>query len=250
MTNERIAQNFKNTINHSISYSFNHNTTTMLKKQYQKNKPVCKVTFTLPVDAIEAKDVRVLGEFNDWNWENGLKMKTTKGQFTATAELATGRQYQFRYMAANGTWTNDHAADTYLPTPFGVENSVVFVEEVSDVPAAKKKTAKKAAEKKTAKPAAAKKTVAKKTTAKKDDLKKIEGIGPKINTLLNEAGIVTFKDLATAKVTKLEGVLKAAGPRFKMHKPATWSEQAQLAADGKWDVLKKLQDELKGGKRK
>ena len=32
--------------------------------------------------------------------------------------------------------------------------------------------------------------------------------------------------------------------------PETWPQQAQLAADGKWDELKALQDELDGGKAK
>lgn len=35
---------------------------------------------------------------------------------------------------------------------------------------------------------------------------------------------------------------------FGAHDPSTWVEQAQLAADGKWDELKKWQDELDGGK--
>ncbi|HBY69766.1 MAG TPA: 50S ribosomal protein L21, partial [Flavobacteriaceae bacterium] len=29
----------------------------------------------------------------------------------------------------------------------------------------------------------------------------------------------------------------------------TWPQQAQLAADGKWDELEKLQDELDGGRK-
>jgi len=37
--------------------------------------------------------------------------------------------------------------------------------------------------------------------------------------------------------------------RYKMHDPTTWPKQAKLAADGKWDELKKLQDELDGGKK-
>jgi len=228
----------------------------MLKKQYQKNS--CKVTFTLPTEAIEAKDVRVLGEFNNWNWENGIKMKAVKGEFKAVAELPAG-QHQFRYMAANGAWENDFAADAYIATPFNVDNSVVFVDEVSDVPAkktaTKKVVAKKAPAKKAAKPVAkkatAKKTVAKKAVkAKKDNLTKIEGIGPKIASLLIADGIVTFADLSKAKLTQLETVLRNAGPRFKMHKPTTWAEQAKLAAKGNWAELKKLQDVLDGGKRK
>ncbi len=53
----------------------------MIKKQYLKSKPLCKVTFTLPKEAAaEAKEVRVLGEFNEWNWENGVPMKASKNE--------------------------------------------------------------------------------------------------------------------------------------------------------------------------
>ncbi len=83
---------------------------------------------------------------------------------------------------------------------------------------------------------------------KGDDLKKIEGIGPKIAELLIADGIVTFSDLANASVERVQGVLSAAGSAFNRHDPGTWGQQAQLAADGKWDELKELQDRLNGGK--
>ena len=81
-----------------------------------------------------------------------------------------------------------------------------------------------------------------------DSYKKIEGIGPKIEELLHTAGLATFADLASAPVEKLKGILAEAGSRYTMHDPTTWPQQSQLAADGKWDELKKLQDELDGGK--
>ncbi len=231
----------------------------MIKKQYSKNKPVCKVTFSLPKEAAyDANEVRVLGDFNDWNWEIAPSMKATKTEFKATLELATGKQYQFRYMIDQGRWENDWDADDYITSPFtGIENSVVVVESVDVKPAAAKKApAKKApAKKAVAKKAPVKKAVAKKAPAAKatkpakDDLKKIEGVGPKIETLLNEASILTFADLSKAKAKVLKDVLTAAGPRFKMHDPATWAKQAKLAAANKWDELAKLQDELKGGKK-
>ena len=77
----------------------------------------------------------------------------------------------------------------------------------------------------------------------------IEGIGPKIQTLLNKAGIKTFADLGKTKVAVLRTILKDAGSRFAMHDPSTWSRQAKLAAKGNWDKLKTLQDELKGGRK-
>jgi len=81
----------------------------------------------------------------------------------------------------------------------------------------------------------------------KDDLTKVEGIGPKIQGLLNDAGIYTFKQLSETALEKLKQILEDAGPRFRMHKPLTWAQQAKLAAEGKWEELNKWQDELKGG---
>ena len=81
-----------------------------------------------------------------------------------------------------------------------------------------------------------------------DDLTKIEGIGPKIASLLNDAGIMTFANLAATDASKVKEILAAAGSRFTMHDPTTWGDQAQLAAEGKWEQLQKWQDILDGGK--
>ncbi|MBQ0787998.1 MAG: 50S ribosomal protein L21 [Oceanihabitans sp.] len=106
--------------------------------------------------------------------------------------------------------------------------------------------AKKAAPaKKAAAPKAEAKPAAKKATGKADDLKKVEGIGPKIAETLVEAGIATFADLAKTDAAKISEII--AGVRGS-HVTDTWPAQAKLAADGKWDELKKWQDELDGGK--
>jgi len=82
----------------------------------------------------------------------------------------------------------------------------------------------------------------------KEDLKKVEGIGPKIAELLNNAGINTFSQLGATEVDRLKEILAEAGSRYAAHNPSTWPKQAQMAADGKWDELKAWQDELDGGK--
>ena len=89
------------------------------------------------------------------------------------------------------------------------------------------------------------KAPAKKATGKADDLKKIEGIGPKIAETLTAAGVATFAELAKTKPAKISEII--AGVRGN-HVPDTWPKQAKLAADGKWDELKTLQDKLDGGK--
>jgi large subunit ribosomal protein L27 len=96
-------------------------------------------------------------------------------------------------------------------------------------------------------PATAKTKGAKAATGK-DNLKIVEGIGPKIESLLNETGITTFAQLSETPADKIREILEAAGSRYKVHDPTTWPQQAGLAAEGKMDELKALQDELKGGK--
>lgn len=85
-------------------------------------------------------------------------------------------------------------------------------------------------------------------TTSGDDLKTIEGIGPKIAELLNNAGITTFAQLADSDDDTVQQVLRDAGPSFNRHDATTWNEQSALARDGKWDELKEMQDRLKGGR--
>lgn len=214
-----------------------------LKKEYSKSKSTCKVTFSLPSEAVNGgKKVLVVGTFNDWNVETGVRMKKNKDVYKASLELPIGKDYEFRYLIDQDHWTNDWNADAYVPTPYGVENGVVFLPVVEETVAKVKVAAPK---KKAAAPKAKRST--KKSTGK-DNLKKIEGIGPKIEKLLQEAGILTFADLSKAPQSTLKDVLKAAGNRFKMHDPTTWPKQAALAAADKWEELATLQDELKGGR--
>ena len=105
--------------------------------------------------------------------------------------------------------------------------------------------AKKAAPVKKAEPKTEAKPAAKKAKGKADDLKKVEGIGPKIAETLAAAGIATFAELAKTEASKISEII--ADVRGN-HVTDTWPAQAQLAADGKWDELKKWQDELDGGK--
>jgi large subunit ribosomal protein L21 len=114
--------------------------------------------------------------------------------------------------------------------------------------AAPKKETKKAeptVEVKAAAPKAEK--AAKKETSKADDLKKIEGAGPKAAEALVNAGYDTFAKVAEAKPEELSTILTEASSRLAHIVTDTWPKQAKLAADGKWDELKELQDRLDGG---
>lgn len=85
-------------------------------------------------------------------------------------------------------------------------------------------------------------------TPKPDDLKRIEGIGPKIEEILRASGIGSFAALAAATPESLRKILASAGERFRMHDPSTWPDQARLAVDGRWAELEEYQDLLVGGR--
>ncbi len=92
------------------------------------------------------------------------------------------------------------------------------------------------------------KEIVKSDEPKTDELDIIEGIGPKIAMLLYDAGIFTFRDLATTPVYKIEEILESAGPQFARHDPTTWTQQAKLAAEGRWEDLEALKGFLIRGK--
>ncbi len=83
------------------------------------------------------------------------------------------------------------------------------------------------------------------TAAGSQKLTVIEGIGPKIATALDAAGISNVAELSQVSVDNLRGILKDHGLSAD---PATWPKQAALAAAGDSDVLKAYQDKLEGGR--
>ncbi|NDJ52980.1 MAG: DUF4332 domain-containing protein [Chloroflexi bacterium] len=80
-----------------------------------------------------------------------------------------------------------------------------------------------------------------------DDLTRIEGIGPKLASILKDAGVLTFAQLAERQSDELTKLVKAAGFGAPFN-AESWPEQAQLAAAGQWDDLQDLQDQLQGGR--
>ncbi len=87
-------------------------------------------------------------------------------------------------------------------------------------------------------------------TIKKDDLTIVEGIGPKIQELFHNFDVKTWKALSETSVERCQEVLDSGGPRFRIHTPDTWPNQARMASEGRWAELKKWQDEHDHGKQK
>lgn len=204
-----------------------------------------KITFTLPAgNIIGAEGCVLLGEFNNWNPEDGIHLqKQADGSMTAEVELVTGKDYQYRYLLNNGCWVNDDGEKVIADMMgYPVENCIVRIAEIivaendQQITTAKPKVVK------------AKKVTAAKPVIEKEDLTKVEGIGKKIEALLYKNKIYNYRQLSKTTIKTLKEILEAGGAKFSMHNPGTWPKQAKLAADGKWEELDLLQQQLKGGK--
>jgi predicted flap endonuclease-1-like 5' DNA nuclease len=81
-----------------------------------------------------------------------------------------------------------------------------------------------------------------------EDLKIIEGIGPKIEELLNKHGINNYSTLANMNPIRIAAILRSAGPRYQIHDPSSWPQQATLAEEGDWEGLKEIKIRLISGR--
>lgn len=100
-----------------------------ITKQFLKSKPECKITLTLPADfAPEAKEISVLGDFNDWDSQANKMKKAKDGSFKTSITLEVGKEYAFRYLIDGVIWENETEADKFAPSGVSYdENSVVVL---------------------------------------------------------------------------------------------------------------------------
>jgi 1,4-alpha-glucan branching enzyme len=100
-----------------------------IKKEYLEGGKLCKVTFRLPrVAARGAKNVCIVGDFNDWNTDANPMKKLKNGDYEISLKFEPEKQYQFRYLIDDSKWENDWNADRYVKSPLGdSDNSVVEV---------------------------------------------------------------------------------------------------------------------------
>lgn len=205
---------------------------------------------------IEEKDAKVAARFEKTAQERLERLKAidgTPGKSKAKPVEATAEADAFKDAAGPDTRTMAEAVEQTtmdsVAEPAKKETPAPPVEEAKEEAPAPVEEPKVEEKKEEAAIVAPTPTpAADAPTGEVDVYKKIEGIGPKIEEILHAAGLASFSDLAGAPIEKLKGILAEAGSRYSMHSPDTWPQQAQLAADGKWDELKVLQDELDGGK--
>jgi len=85
---------------------------------------------------------------------------------------------------------------------------------------------------------------------KNDDLQIVEGIGPKMNEVLTNAGIKNWSVLAAKSTADLRAILDSVNQkRYRIIDPSPWPTQARLADEGKWDELIAMQKGLSSGRK-
>ncbi len=82
------------------------------------------VTFT--ARAPEAKQVFLVGDFNDWREDSTPMTRSPSGEWTATVQLYEGI-YEYRFKTDSGRWFEDQRVGTRKPNPYGEYNSVAVV---------------------------------------------------------------------------------------------------------------------------
>ena len=188
-----------------------------------------------------------------------LGVKIYGGQFAKAGNILVRQRGTQHYPGDNVGMGKDHTLFALIDgqvvfkrkrkdRSFVSVEPVVEVETaVADAPAKKapkaekpkaevKEEASKADAKKEVEAVAEEKKEAPKAEAKnsdaKDDLKKLDGVGPKLEEVFNAAGIATFENFAATPVEKLNEILEEAGSRYASKDPAPWVEQAkELAKD-------------------
>ena len=78
---------------------------------------------------------------------------------------------------------------------------------------------------------------------KTDNLQIIEGIGPKMNAVLNENGIKDWSVLAKTSFEDLKAILAKYGDKYQIIDPSDWAKQASFAASSDWEGLMKHQSD-------
>lgn len=99
-----------------------------ISKKYLKSKPVCKVTFRLPKEALKnAKDVFLVGDFNDWDTSSNSMKLLKDGSAKTMIDLEVGKSYEYRFLINGEKWENDWEAEAYVPNGIDAENSLVTI---------------------------------------------------------------------------------------------------------------------------
>jgi 1,4-alpha-glucan branching enzyme len=97
-----------------------------LEKTKTKNIKLTKKRVDFSLFAPAADEVKLAGDFTDWQDSPAEMRRLKNGAWKKTVYLPLGA-YQYRFVV-DGEWTNDPDSALREPNPFGDENNVCVVE--------------------------------------------------------------------------------------------------------------------------
>ena len=92
------------------------------EKQKQKTQNR-RITFKL--EASEAQEAILVGDFNSWDLKKHTMKKDDKGRWSKIVTLAPG-MYEYKFLV-DGQWQNDPNNDQMLANSFGTLNNILTV---------------------------------------------------------------------------------------------------------------------------
>ena len=91
----------------------------------KQKKKVQKRRITFKLEASEAREAILAGDFNSWDLTKHKMKKDNKGRWTKIVTLAPGR-YEYKFLV-DGQWQNDPGNDQMVPNSFGSLNNILTV---------------------------------------------------------------------------------------------------------------------------
>ena len=104
----------------TVQKSLENRMNEILKAELQKLTEV-----VLKIDAPDAKEVFIAGEFNNWKLDENSKMEKTNGCWTKRLNLDSGK-YRYRFVI-DGNWSEDPANPSTLLNSYGTLDSLLEV---------------------------------------------------------------------------------------------------------------------------
>ena len=95
----------------------------MSKKKQEKKTQRRRITFKL--EAPEAKEAMLVGDFNGWDAKKHKMKRNDKGRWTKIVTLTPG-SHEYKFLV-DGEWQNDPDNDQLVHNSFGSLNNILRV---------------------------------------------------------------------------------------------------------------------------
>jgi 1,4-alpha-glucan branching enzyme len=93
----------------------------------KSNRKTKRRRWTFLLEAKDAQEVLLMGDFNDWSSEKHPMQRDENGIWNKTVMLLPGN-YEYKFLV-DGQWREDPANDRLRPNRFGTYNSVIELTE-------------------------------------------------------------------------------------------------------------------------